>query len=105
MQIVSDVYRKGGLDGPVEEEEQPGEGDQAEEVISAQEAEAGLGGAGIDRLLHRCSIRVRSPGLGAEEGERGGIETQQPRRRDSGEEDSSHSWSDDRREPDLGAGE
>jgi hypothetical protein len=73
VQIVRDVDGKGVLDRPIEKEEQPGEDDQAEQVVTAQEAEAGFCCLRVDRLRGRRGCGVRAPGLGAEEGERGGV--------------------------------
>ena len=80
VQVVRDVDRQRILDRPVEEEEQPREGDQPEQVAPAEEAEARFGCVRVDRLLGRRSCGVRSPCLHAEERERCGVEGEQPPR-------------------------
>ena len=69
VQVVRDVDREGVFDRPVEEEEQPGECDQTEQVVTAEEPEAGFGRSRLDRLFVRRSGGVRAPRLGAEERE------------------------------------
>src|SRR5262249_14330804 len=85
VQVVGDIDRKGVLDRAVQEEEEPREDDQAEQVVTAEETEAGLGGLRLARCRACRSTGVRAPRLAAEECERGGVERQQPGGRDPGE--------------------
>src|SRR5262249_15780722 len=53
VEVVGDVDRKGILDRAVEKEEEPGEDDQPEQVVTAEETEAGLRALRLARLVGR----------------------------------------------------
>jgi len=63
VQVARDVDGQGGLDRPVQEEEQPRERGQAQQVAATQQdPEAGLGSVCVDWLLGLGDTRRRAPG-------------------------------------------